>query len=50
MIKLFWNTHNQKNNPNNKEDRDLIWGKYHKDFSNYYPLNNKDGSGKSFGE
>jgi len=33
MIKLFWNTHNQKNNPNNKEDRDLIWGKYHKDFS-----------------
>jgi len=34
MIKLFWNTHNQKNNPNDKEDRDYIWGLYHKDNSN----------------
>ena len=34
MIKLFWNTHNQKNNPNDKEDRDLIWGEYHKNYSN----------------
>ena len=30
MIKLFWNTHNQKNDPNDKEDRDYIWGQYHK--------------------
>ncbi len=34
MIKLFWNTHNQKNNPSEKEDRDLIWGQYHRDNSN----------------
>ena len=33
MIKLFWNTQNQKNDPNNKEDRALIWGKYHRDYS-----------------
>ena len=33
MIKLFWNTQNQKNDPNDKEDRALIWGKYHKDYS-----------------
>ena len=33
MIKLFWNTQNQKNDPNNKEDRALIWGKYHSDYS-----------------
>ena len=34
MIKLFWNTHNQKNNPEDKEDRNLIWGEYHRDYSN----------------
>jgi len=34
MIKLFWNTHNQRNNPEDKEDRDLIWGEYHRDYSN----------------
>ena len=34
MIKLLWNTHNQKNNTNDKEDRDLIWGEYHKNYSN----------------
>jgi len=43
MIKLLWNTHNQKNNPNDKEDRDLIWGKYHRDYSNkwIYEILNK---------
>ncbi len=43
MIKLFWNTHNQKNNPNDKEDRDLIWGEYHKNYSNkwIYEILNK---------
>ena len=38
MIKLFWNTHNQKNNPKNKEDRDLIWGEYHRDYDNNHQL------------
>ena len=33
MIKLIWNSHNQKNNPKDKEDRDLIWGEYHRDYS-----------------
>ena len=37
MIKLFWNTHNQnKPNPNKSEEennRDQIWGVYHKDCS-----------------
>ena len=32
MIKLFWNTHNQ-NKPNEKEDKDYIWGIYHKNNS-----------------
>ena len=43
MIKLLWNTHNQKNNPNDKEDRDLIWGEYHKNYSNkwIYEILNK---------
>tara|TARA_Y100000590_G_scaffold293279_1_gene330308 strand:+ start:520 stop:1395 length:876 start_codon:yes stop_codon:yes gene_type:complete len=43
MIKLFWNTHNQKNNPNDKEDKDFIWGEYHKDNSNkwIYEILNK---------
>ena len=37
MIKLFWNTHNQKkpnpNKPNDQDARDYIWGIYHKDNS-----------------
>ena len=43
MIKLFWNTHNQKDNPSDKEDRDLLWGLYHKDFSDkwIYEILNK---------
>ena len=32
MIKLFWNTHNQ-NKPNEKKDKDYIWGIYHKNNS-----------------
>ena len=47
MIKLFWNTHNQnKPNPNksNEENnRDKIWGIYHKDYSDkwIYEILNK---------
>ena len=43
MIKLIWNTQNQKNNPSDKEDRDLLWGLYHKDFSDkwIYEILNK---------
>lgn len=32
MIKLFWNTHNQIK-INGKEDREFIWGKYHRENS-----------------
>lgn len=32
MIKLLWNTQNQRKN-NGIEDREFIWGKYHKDNS-----------------
>jgi len=37
MIKLFWNTHNQKktntDQPKDKDDRDYKWGLYHKENS-----------------
>lgn len=33
MIKLFWNTHNQEK-INGKEEREFIWGKYHRENSN----------------
>ena len=40
MIKLFWNTHNQKkpnsNKSNDKDARDYIWGIYHKDNSDQW--------------
>ena len=42
MIKLFWNTHNQKkSNTEDKEikekhDRDYVWGVYHKKNSNLW--------------
>ena len=32
MIKLFWNTHNQIK-INGKENRESIWGKYHRENS-----------------
>ena len=42
MIKLFWNTHNQKK-PDTKDkkiveklDRDYVWGIYHKKNSNLW--------------
>jgi len=42
MIKLFWNTHNQKK-PNTKDekiieelDRNYVWGIYHKKNSNLW--------------
>ena len=47
MIKLFWNTHNQnksrENNADTKNDRDYIWGLYHKDNSDkwIYEILNK---------
>ena len=47
MIKLFWNTHNQNksrgNNTDTKNDRDYIWGLYHKDNSDkwIYEILNK---------
>ena len=48
MIKLLWNTHNQKNSIDNIEDkekaaREQVWGSYHKNNSNkwiYELLNN----------
>ena len=42
MIKLFWNTHNQKKSNSNdkkikeKHDRDYVWGIYHKKNSNLW--------------
>ena len=47
MIKLFWNTHNQNklnpNKSNEENDRDQIWGAYHKDCSDkwIYEILNK---------
>ena len=41
MIKLFWNTHNQKKSSTEdkkikeKHDRDYVWGVYHKKNSNF---------------
>ena len=42
MIKLFWNTHNQKKfdakdkEIKEKHDRDYVWGVYHKKSSNLW--------------
>ncbi len=42
MIKLFWNTHNQKKSSTEdkkikeKHDRDYVWGVYHKKNSNLW--------------
>ena len=40
MIKLFWNTHNQKkpnsNKSNDKDAMDYVWGIYHKDNSDQW--------------
>ena len=42
MIKLFWNTHNQKKSSTEdkeikeKHDRDYVWGVYHKKSSNLW--------------
>ena len=42
MIKLFWNTHNQKKSDTKdkeikeKHDRDYVWGVYHKKSSNLW--------------
>ena len=47
MIKLFWNTHNQKktntDQPKDKDDRDYKWGLYHKENSDkwIYEILNK---------
>jgi len=40
MIKLFWNTHNQKK-INGIEGRDFIWGKYHRENSEYLYIRGK---------
>ena len=42
MIKLFWNTHNQKKSDTKdkeikeKHERDYVWGVYHKKSSNLW--------------